>query len=237
MHNLPTGVGMYRLAHIVLIECSKSPHRRGDVPQSEFAPILGVSISPQAWGCTGSQAKFMRFSDNLPTGVGMYRTAPTPRTLFRESPHRRGDVPENPSFNPCPAPISPQAWGCTEPRQLLAHYFVNLPTGVGMYRKTHPSILALRQSPHRRGDVPSIMRCLAVIVTISPQAWGCTEIMFFDGKSLLNLPTGVGMYRSESGTTCASSTISPQAWGCTVIQQNWQSAHVNLPTGVGMYRH
>ena len=52
-HNLPTGVGMYRGGKSICRDSGESPHRRGDVPKPTTARRMPLTISPQAWGCTG----------------------------------------------------------------------------------------------------------------------------------------------------------------------------------------
>ena len=125
----------------------------------------------------------------------MYRAAAPSFIPVRESPHRRGDVPiENMELSKEEA-ISPQAWGCTGEKGVCSVEFDNLPTGVGMYRKPPNTPPPLRESPHRRGDVPSGWTSKSMPFQISPQAWGCTEPMATDQRKIANLPTGVGMYR------------------------------------------
>ena len=73
--NLPTSVGMYRVAMPRGGTSGESPHKRGDVPRS--IPIFPnqIKISPQAWGCTGAVVRHVLMTHpirNLPTSVGMY---------------------------------------------------------------------------------------------------------------------------------------------------------------------
>ena len=108
----------------------------------------------------------------------------------------------------------------------------NLPTGVGMYR-AGAGFIPVRESPHRRGDVP--IENMELSKAISPQAWGCTEAIATKAAMVENLPTGVGMYRACIGRAAQPNKsphrrgdvpflfllygrivrISPQAWGCT----------------------
>ena len=142
--------------------------------------------------------------------------------------------------------ISPQAWGCTEPRatrdRIRRRWFSISPQAWGCTDKGNGR--AWREK------------------RISPQAWGCTgrfrrDTIWTPG----NLPTGVGMYRDTDSQHHANrGIISPQAWGCTgctllggcplrrISPQAWGCTDVmtrrgdasdrlrNLPTGVGMYR-
>ena len=134
---------------------------------------------------------------NLPTGVGMYRFPLGCFVCNHESPHRRGDVP---SSCACKTPenlISPQAWGCTVPAAASCSGVANLPTGVGMYRRVGYACASRDKSPHRRGDVPWLSRFARSTFRISPQAWGCTDLLFRICGRRTNLPTGVGMYRQR----------------------------------------
>ena len=91
--------------------------------------------------------------------------------------------------------ISPQTWGCTESYPYRNRYSGNLPTDVGMYRINSPYPLIIRESPHRRGDVPRHLILFDRRVGISPQTWGCTVLLVLFQERGFNLPTDVGMYR------------------------------------------
>ena len=126
----------------------------------------------------------------------MYRGLVQRAKAPQKSPHRRGDVPSVlPGFYVVDL-ISPQAWGCTGRGAYPTSQLRNLPTGVGMYRLNYRPIPRLRQSPHRRGDVPTRIRDCATPMVISPQAWGCTGLRGGCRGQRSNLPTGVGMYRN-----------------------------------------
>ena len=112
-NNLPTSVGMYRRYGRNKVGKEKSPHKRGDVPFVPGIVRLSEAISPQAWGCTLHRCRVNYRDINLPTSVGMYRKGSQMARLFVQSPHKRGDVPENRSMSSADTPISPQAWGCT----------------------------------------------------------------------------------------------------------------------------
>ena len=236
--NLPTGVGMYRLSHVAVPFQFQSPHRRGDVPETNHVEIDRKRISPQAWGCTAGYDAFIEWAENLPTGVGMYRGLTQPQAQPGKSPHRRGDVPIDGREKLSARQISPQAWGCTGSLTGIWEAATNLPTGVGMYRYGSVAPSQCEKSPHRRGDVPATPSRAPKLKQISPQAWGCTVLsgVIVAGRS--NLPTGVGMYRK--GLPCGNAKsqsphrrgdvptfvpdlpgslpISPQAWGCTDCQ-------------------
>ena len=125
-----------------------------------------------------------------------------------------------------------------------------------MYRPLPSSAAVGIESPHKRGDVPSALFVENHIAKISPQAWGCTGGETMKVRKIGNLPTSVGMYRTDwttmfwslqsphkrgdvprtypSKSCCVS--ISPQAWGCTAIPKMCKLHNLNLPTSVGMYR-
>ncbi len=136
--NLPTSVGMYRAQNATLSLDSKSPHKRGDVPKWHDARLEVDGISPQAWGCTDIANRRGMGLANLPTSVGMYRSARTHRPPPHQSPHKRGDVPRLLPVLILFLLISPQAWGCTDSHHRYFSSDRNLPTSVGMYR-TIPS--------------------------------------------------------------------------------------------------
>ena len=186
----------------------------------------------------------------------MYRAPPVDVPLSEKSPHRRGDVPHPRSGHQSVRGISPQAWGCTGTYTTLYVGYVNLPTGVGMYRWLSTFLFNRVESPHRRGDVPLRLRANTGVYPISPQAWGCTIGVPVNHLVRKNLPTGVGMYRRASAgastrfksphrrgdvpgaaiVAIGEVLISPQAWGCTVSAGESTDNCRNLPTGVGMYR-
>ena len=153
------------------------------------------AISPQAWGCTLMMMMLCKRWANLPTGVGMYRPTRQAANIIGESPHRRGDVPGNMMVFELIGGISPQAWGCTDVLLDNLARCVNLPTGVGMYRRSGPASPLSPESPHRRGDVPGYVEMPTTYYSISPQAWGCTGRQAYRRLQQANLPTGVGMYR------------------------------------------
>ena len=186
----------------------------------------------------------------------MYRSFWTTRRRGRQSPHKRGDVPFSSADMFAHCQISPQAWGCTVLYEIWREHLLNLPTSVGMYRRLCLFALPGRKSPHKRGDVPFYHISDWLCDRISPQAWGCTGPTENYRQMGRNLPTSVGMYRSEHGLflgmlksphkrgdvptlnhdALVQSQISPQAWGCTALQGHSTLRRENLPTGVGMYR-
>ena len=111
--NLPTDVGMYRSRNRGRFSRCESPHRRGDVPQMEYAKMLHDVISPQTWGCTVGVESLSDLRCNLPTDVGMYRPSSSTISAGSKSPHRRGDVPLMEFAMLGAEEISPQTWGCT----------------------------------------------------------------------------------------------------------------------------
>ena len=186
---------MYRLEPRGRANWKKSPHKRGDVPHLPLRNYTPAGISPQAWGCTVPGTFLTEGTPNLPTSVGMYRGDRSIRRGGKKSPHKRGDVPCHDSRLGFGFTISPQAWGCTDIRNLQRRMRENLPTSVGMYRQIVPNEYRSIESPHKRGDVPKPNRGRYCPFAISPQAWGCTDPDTVEKLSGQNLPTSVGMYR------------------------------------------
>ena len=176
----------------------QSPHKRGDVPYRTREQKGQHTISPQAWGCTGKLVFDACYGGNLPTSVGMYRCTEYESRTGCQSPHKRGDVPMNAQGAAIAAEISPQAWGCTDGWPIVQYQHGNLPTSVGMYRCNCNRHGTRRESPHKRGDVPTATFFIESSKEISPQAWGCTVVAPRPRQSLPNLPTSVGMYRPDS---------------------------------------
>ena len=134
--NLPTSVGMYRRGKQAGAGQGQSPHKRGDVPYYMNGGRPLCSISPQAWGCTAGSQDIRDRHRNLPTSVGMYRFWVAANTRERQSPHKRGDVPRVSPDSLGLGKISPQAWGCTVVVARPPTPPPNLPTSVGMYRRS-----------------------------------------------------------------------------------------------------
>ena len=196
------------------------------------------TISPQAWGCTVTKTENVSLNDNLPTGVGMYRTrhvAKRSAWQYQISPQAWGCTASSPERDSCNLSISPQAWGCTELTRVWPCQPGNLPTGVGMY----------------------LIRAQIIdVVSNLPTGVGMYRTAVRKASRQHNLPTGVGMYRSQGYSASlegksphrrgdvpclrfserAPFRISPQAWGCTVRARRTHPILYNLPTGVGMYR-
>ena len=168
---------MYRYRQPFLIRWRKSPHKRGDVPRAIYLFLGRYEISPQAWGCTVVARQGITRIVNLPTSVGMYRVPSRYLRTKSKSPHKRGDVPLANRGLLTILQISPQAWGCTVLSRIANVFCDNLPTSVGMYRVNFRLKVRHIQSPHKRGDVPHYDVLKSLTKLISPQAWGCTEIM------------------------------------------------------------
>ena len=183
----------------------------------------------------------------------MYRRhwRPDEIAMVWESPHRRGDVPQliNARFytlnNFWNLPTGVGMYRSYS--SSTSHYFnENLPTGVGMYRTVVLITVTdnAMKSPHRRGDVPNASSWYIIAPLVqSPHRRGDVPLTWPNARQsrIVNLPTGVGMYRlSEFSNLCdmiagnlptgvgmyrlanvgrrepGHQEISPQAWGCTV---------------------
>ncbi len=73
--NVPTCVGVYRVASSSFITASKCPHVRGGVPWAGMNLGVFWIMSPRAWGCTEVVAKL--------------------KDLLAQCPHVRGGVPSS----------------------------------------------------------------------------------------------------------------------------------------------
>src|SRR5690606_32026000 len=172
---VPTRVGVYRTGGRSGTGITRRPHARGGVPRSALAESRAVWSSPRAWGCTGTSAVRRGRAHVVPTRVGVYREAATPRRRLWCRPHARGGVPLSSSTMMGRPPSSPRAWGCTVPAHRRLRVVQVVPTRVGVYRRAEPVNLRRCGRPHARGGVPRDEQRQPAPVWSSPRAWGCTE--------------------------------------------------------------
>ena len=95
-NNVPTCVGVYRLRGARRAIRQQCPHVRGGVPFAQSFLSAFRTMSPRAWGCTVqiNMSRLCHF--NVPTCVGVYRSASSVSMLCCECPHVRGGIPLNP---------------------------------------------------------------------------------------------------------------------------------------------
>ena len=158
---------------------------------------LKVSFSPHAWGCSDEQEQQSKMYQVLPTCVGMFRTACSPRLASSGSPHMRGDVPPTETTPFSPPAFSPHAWGCSADGLSRGAGGDVLPTCVGMFRASTSAVLLAGGSPHMRGDVPYTISTQSSIPSFSPHAWGCSGPIDTNRNVANVLPTCVGMFRKH----------------------------------------
>ena len=91
--------------------------------------------------------------------------------------------------------FSPQAWGCSAETDALIASATVFPTSVGMFRLKSWKTEKKGSFPHKRGDVPAVDAYYSIVVTFSPQAWGCSENISLIPRHNHVFPTSVGMFR------------------------------------------
>ena len=152
---LPTPVGMFRRFSGAAGTADASPHARGDVPLACILRRARLRFSPRPWGCSDGLERIDGIDRLLPTPVGMFRRPRVGATVFRPSPHARGDVPAFALLGFLLLAFSPRPWGCSGENGLDVDHFPLLPTPVGMFRGLAIADQREVPSPHARGDVPN----------------------------------------------------------------------------------
>ncbi len=117
---LPTRVGMVRRLPAPEKGGQRSPHTRGDGPQTSCTGEGRPAFSPHAWGwsvCDGSNVSCLVV---LPTRVGMVRSSSPKSRPSSSSPHTRGDGPQATELGGQVRKFSPYAWGLFELEILVA---------------------------------------------------------------------------------------------------------------------
>ncbi len=176
-------------------------------------------MSPRAWGCTetlrlyeegckecphvrgGVPCREQGFEDscrNVPTCVGVYQVTGIKSPALSQCPHVRGGVPRTEGTRARAQQMSPRAWGCTEDQQARGQTLANVPTCVGVYRRTTAGKTEGVKCPHVRGGVPPLAHKRSYNPAMSPRAWGCTGVVMCRKILLWNVPTCVGVYRNET---------------------------------------
>ncbi len=192
---LPTRVGMVRSSGIDRAQDPRSPHSRGDGPNSHRVRRCPHQFSPLAWGWSVSACVEPNGDSVLPTRVGMVRRGRGRARRAEGSPHSRGDGPVG---RPDPAPhsqFSPLAWGWSGGGATGIPGGGVLPTRVGMVRRDAIGPHGTHCSPHSRGDGPESIRRPAASRPFSPLAWGWSVISGPVTFYSVVLPTRVGMVR------------------------------------------
>src|SRR5208337_2250158 len=89
----------------------RSPHTRGDGPNTTTGFATINWFSPHAWGWSEKAKPDAEGHLVLPTRVGMVRSCGCHRGSWRRSPHTRGDGPRHAWRLMPPMSFSPHAWG------------------------------------------------------------------------------------------------------------------------------
>ncbi len=253
---LPTRVGMVRHLFALTVRYVRSPHTRGDGPDSEAYVALLEKFSPHAWGWSANLTTIPDTENVLPTRVGMVRSRHATRLTPMCSPHTRGDGPSALTRVSDAPEFSPHAWGWSGIPRRDGNRQLVLPTRVGMVRDTGRRAANNHRSPHTRGDGPPGRMWVIGAYPFSPHAWGWSgrELAMEAGRGVL--PTRVGMVRLiHDGITGGLSSphtrgdgpmeiifshmamvFSPHAWGWSAGIRHVIRGHLVLPTRVGMVR-
>ena len=148
----------------------------------------------------------------LPTHVGMARKHDMSTSIFGNSPHARGDGPNQRQRNGCLPGFSPRTWGWPGLTRRIEISAAILPTHVGMARDISAKLPASRHSPHARGDGPRDGLGYTPQDVFSPRTWGWPPASMPSPALMPILPTHVGMAR-EGATNGKEGWNSPHARG------------------------
>ena len=136
--DFPTRVGMAPRKTSGCASTRRFPHPRGDGPDRCLVELMGLAISPPAWGWPEEVTKGNSGVEDFPTRVGMARPHRARRSAGARFPHPRGDGPH--TGKPCGPveQISPPAWGW--PVQIHKRIFRcrDFPTRVGIQNPALP---------------------------------------------------------------------------------------------------
>ena len=136
LKEIPTRVGMDRKHRRTPMRPRRDPHARGDGPVARRCGYALALRSPRAWGWTALTARITELEGEIPTRVGMDRPGRQDSTNPLRDPHARGDGPPIEKAIGSWASRSPRAWGWTAHRQHRLHGRIEIPTRVGMDRRS-----------------------------------------------------------------------------------------------------
>ena len=277
LREIPTRVGMDRRLPCCGRSASRDPHARGDGPRPSCGTPSPQRRSPRAWGWTGTPQAARGAQGEIPTRVGMDRSDATTRqprlgdphargdgptshmncAVARSGdPHARGDGPADERRSSISTTRSPRAWGWTARAPCARAPALEIPTRVGMDRRSARASRSTSRDPHARGDGPKDRLAELLYEGRSPRAWGWTDGDRRAGGGRHEIPTRVGMDRRRSSSRRRRSgdphargdgptgplyitrahVRSPRAWGWTVQTQQADQWVTKIPTRVGMDR-
>ena len=153
--DVPTRVGMARNADIETVLESGCPHPRGDGPRLGLWSSMVCWMSPPAWGWPAKSTYKITNGNDVPTRVGMARSASRPMESQDGCPHPRGDGPKFQGESQWRFWMSPPAWGWPARARCRVASPSDVPTRVGMAREEKSAGGRLSGCPHPRGDGPA----------------------------------------------------------------------------------
>ena len=172
--------------------CAEHPHGRGEnaSTSAQISALLGTS--PRAWGKHVRDAHLVRYSRNIPTGVGKTDSVCSPLGARTEHPHGRGENGQARGNEVEKRGTSPRAWGKLTFPTMKTIRNRNIPTGVGKTWCPTTKAELYQEHPHGRGEnILAILTRIKALGT-SPRAWGKYMIAPYIVSAKRNIPTGVG---------------------------------------------
>ena len=202
--DVPTRVGMARVVFLDYVGGDGCPHPRGDGPWMTPLRTAQAMMSPPAWGWPAKPTSTIIRSTDVPTRVGMARSAFIVLIHCNRCPHPRGDGPTTSRMLKFNASMSPPAWGWpVEIKRPVAPSW-DVPTRVGMARSSHFLANHQERCPHPRGDGPILDKSIIIEMKMSPPAWGWPDFFTWANCSSVDVPTRVGMARAVIQSRCAA---------------------------------
>ncbi len=213
--DVPTHVGVDRLRPRRLRGRRRCPHARGGGPTATCLIVTTLSMSPRTWGWTGGGDGMTRLTPDVPTHVGVDRSACRGTRPAGRCPHARGGGPFLQALDDGAVLMSPRTWGWTVERPDIADEYVGC--------------------PHARGGGPRRRKPSAPSTSMSPRTWGWTRRIPLDSPWRADVPTHVGVDRWEHDRPAdvagcphargggpvvtiafaVSGSMSPRTWGWT----------------------
>ena len=193
--DVPTHVGVDPRSTSQPPDGSGCPHARGGGPV-----VIGVwwdrtMMSPRTWGWTHGPARQGRQPDDVPTHVGVDRRRRCGRAARERCPHARGGGPSPSTNGPTETRMSPRTWGWTEVPLGNSGGPCDVPTHVGVDRRSRGCRGRRRRCPHARGGGPTGDSNTYANVEMSPRTWGWTPAAAASGPETIDVPTHVGVDR------------------------------------------
>ena len=232
---------------------SVHPHGRGEHFKEPSPEKIASGSSPRAWGTPISLQAVKQCIRFIPTGVGNTIHKDLRDHIAAVHPHGRGEHINSTAAKLKPIGSSPRAWG-TQPMVIIYCKKTRfIPTGVGNTYTLCIRVFLYSVHPHGRGEHPSNLSDMIILLGSSPRAWGTHQNFSQNLLSLRFIPTGVGntcqaklfaQYQAvhphgrgehslkiQNNQPAAGS--SPRAWGTPDGGSCCESLLRFIPTGVG----